>query len=242
MVIMDKTNKETQDLIDKLEAFKEKQYLTWKDIYVEIGISKPTMTNARKGNMSERTGKLLKGYLEDNREINRHTHKTCSVCGKNLKRREFNNSSRSYDGKVSYCKQCHKYNMRNWRNNNQERQKNYNREWNIANRTSVQARKAKYQAEKHKVISTMTEEDWNNIKKKHNNTCLYCGKYEGCEITVEHVIPFTRGGSNVKENVITACSVCNSSKGNTDLDEWYPEQEFYSEETHRMIKKQLEEL
>ncbi|HSJ10451.1 MAG TPA: HNH endonuclease [Longimicrobiales bacterium] len=48
--------------------------------------------------------------------------------------------------------------------------------------------------------------------------CLYCGRHRselrGREfLTRDHVIPVSRGGANVWENVVTACSPCNNRKG-----------------------------
>jgi 5-methylcytosine-specific restriction endonuclease McrA len=41
--------------------------------------------------------------------------------------------------------------------------------------------------------------------------CQYCG--DGSRLTVDHVIPRSRGGSTVWENMVTACAPCNLRKG-----------------------------
>ncbi|MBN1218826.1 MAG: HNH endonuclease [Anaerolineae bacterium] len=51
-------------------------------------------------------------------------------------------------------------------------------------------------------------------------TCQYCGttpprKY----LTVDHVIPRSRGGKTTWENVVTACERCNGRKGNRTPEE-----------------------
>jgi 5-methylcytosine-specific restriction endonuclease McrA len=48
--------------------------------------------------------------------------------------------------------------------------------------------------------------------------CMYCGRHRsvlrGREfLTRDHVIPISRGGHNVWNNVVTACSPCNNRKG-----------------------------
>ncbi len=49
--------------------------------------------------------------------------------------------------------------------------------------------------------------------------CAYCGnKLE--EVTMDHVIPITRGGVHSIENIVPACLSCNSSKGNKPLLVW----------------------
>jgi 5-methylcytosine-specific restriction endonuclease McrA len=37
---------------------------------------------------------------------------------------------------------------------------------------------------------------------------------------IDHVKPFSIGGTNDFENLVTACNKCNTSKNNTDLDKW----------------------
>jgi 5-methylcytosine-specific restriction endonuclease McrA len=49
--------------------------------------------------------------------------------------------------------------------------------------------------------------------------CQYCGRHRnvlrGREfLTRDHVVPISRGGENIWENVVTACSPCNTRKAN----------------------------
>jgi 5-methylcytosine-specific restriction endonuclease McrA len=48
--------------------------------------------------------------------------------------------------------------------------------------------------------------------------CQYCGT-EGGKLTLDHVVPRSRGGESSWENVVTSCSPCNLRKGNRTLDE-----------------------
>jgi hypothetical protein len=43
--------------------------------------------------------------------------------------------------------------------------------------------------------------------------CVYCGSAGG-RLTLDHVVPKSRGGESVWENVVTSCSPCNLRKGN----------------------------
>ena len=54
--------------------------------------------------------------------------------------------------------------------------------------------------------------------------CSYCNRHKsalrGREfLTRDHIIPMSRGGLNVWENVVTACSACNNRKGSRLPDE-----------------------
>ena len=44
-------------------------------------------------------------------------------------------------------------------------------------------------------------------------TCQYCGR-EASSLTVDHVIPRSRGGESVWENIVASCAPCNRKKGN----------------------------
>jgi 5-methylcytosine-specific restriction endonuclease McrA len=51
----------------------------------------------------------------------------------------------------------------------------------------------------------------------HGDLCKYCG---GPAEVVDHVVPVTRGGQSVIENLVPACVRCNSSKSAYLVDEW----------------------
>jgi 5-methylcytosine-specific restriction endonuclease McrA len=48
--------------------------------------------------------------------------------------------------------------------------------------------------------------------------CVYCGTASS-RLTLDHVVPRSRGGDSVWENVVTSCAPCNLRKGNRLLHE-----------------------
>ena len=53
-----------------------------------------------------------------------------------------------------------------------------------------------------------------NIFERDNNTCQYCGrKHDRHELTLDHVIPRSRGGTSTWSNIVLACIKCNMRKG-----------------------------
>jgi 5-methylcytosine-specific restriction endonuclease McrA len=59
-----------------------------------------------------------------------------------------------------------------------------------------------------------------NIYVRDNYTCQYCGCVPPKdELTIDHVIPRSRGGKSTWENVVLACMKCNTRKGNRLLSE-----------------------
>ncbi len=59
-----------------------------------------------------------------------------------------------------------------------------------------------------------------NIYLRDQNRCQYCGrKFPSSELSLDHVIPLSRGGKSSWENVVCACLPCNVKKGNKLLSE-----------------------
>jgi 5-methylcytosine-specific restriction endonuclease McrA len=50
-----------------------------------------------------------------------------------------------------------------------------------------------------------------NIFKRDQHRCVYCGTHE--DLTLDHVIPRSRGGRSSWDNLTTACKRCNAKKG-----------------------------
>lgn len=51
-------------------------------------------------------------------------------------------------------------------------------------------------------------------------TCQYCGAQPGrANLTIDHILPRSRGGESRWENVIAACGPCNRRKGNRTPEE-----------------------
>ena len=55
-----------------------------------------------------------------------------------------------------------------------------------------------------------------NIFKRDDHKCVYCGSREN--LTIDHVIPRSKGGRNTWENMVTCCGSCNVKKGDIDVD------------------------
>jgi hypothetical protein len=79
------------------------------------------------------------------------------------------------------------------------------------------------------ITSSEAKRKWRkSIKEKWNYQCAYCGSEE--DLTLDHITPRSKGGSNRVTNVLCACKQCNNSKGHEFWSEWYMKQEFFSTE------------
>ena len=74
-----------------------------------------------------------------------------------------------------------------------------------------------------------------SIKNKWDYKCAYCGSEH--KITIDHVIPQCKGGSDFITNVVDCCESCNRSKSHHDWLEWYSQQEFFDEDRKEAIIK-----
>jgi len=53
-----------------------------------------------------------------------------------------------------------------------------------------------------------------NIYARDGNRCQYCGRqFARVELNLDHVVPRSRGGTSVWENVVCSCHRCNRLKG-----------------------------
>jgi 5-methylcytosine-specific restriction endonuclease McrA len=55
------------------------------------------------------------------------------------------------------------------------------------------------------------------VLRRDNHTCQYCGSTK--HLTLDHVIPRSKGGQHTWDNVVTACEKCNSTKSDRLLHE-----------------------
>lgn len=59
-----------------------------------------------------------------------------------------------------------------------------------------------------------------NIFARDRYRCQYCGKkFKSEDLTFDHVIPVSRGGRTVWENIVTSCLSCNNRKSGLTPDE-----------------------
>lgn len=59
-----------------------------------------------------------------------------------------------------------------------------------------------------------------NVFHRDDNRCAYCGKhFKRGELTIDHVIPKSKGGDNSWKNIISSCKKCNNKKGDRTLEE-----------------------
>lgn len=64
-------------------------------------------------------------------------------------------------------------------------------------------------------------------------TCWYCGRMVGFQnLTMDHVVPLSRGGRSTKDNLVPSCKECNTKKKSSLPVEW----EEYMDELKRQTQ------
>jgi len=129
----------------------------------------------------------------------------------------------------------YKLSKKKWRDNNHERQieaqKKYRKEhpemmqasrlkWAVKNPDYPQRRQVRRNERIKSNGGEIDVQDWINLCSHYGNKCLCCGA-ENIEITLDHVIPLSCGGTNTIDNVQPLCRVCNSRKGVKSTDYRY---------------------
>lgn len=80
-------------------------------------------------------------------------------------------------------------------------------------------REANRRARKAKAGGSFTQQEWHDLCAFYDYTCLRCGKQEpDIELTVDHVVSLSQGGSNSIDNLQPLCRSCNTSKHAKSID------------------------
>ena len=109
--------------------------------------------------------------------------------------------------------------------------------WAKNNLDKLVMKSQKRRARERQLPHTLTPEQWKTVKQYFNGTCVYCGEEK--TLTIDHFIPAMKSGELGVNNVLPACSSCNSSKGIKSFSLWYPKQLFYNKSREQKILKYL---
>lgn len=54
-----------------------------------------------------------------------------------------------------------------------------------------------------------------DVLRRDGFRCRWCGApARDCRLTIDHIVPLSRGGDNTDENLCAACERCNMGRGN----------------------------
>ena len=82
-----------------------------------------------------------------------------------------------------------------------------------------EADQQKIRREKQKARELRQSQWWKN--RRACNKCYYCKTYTPArKLTMDHVVPLSRGGLSIKSNLVPCCKSCNNLKKNLLPLEW----------------------
>lgn len=60
-----------------------------------------------------------------------------------------------------------------------------------------------------------------DIYNRYTGHCAYCGKkIEFDDMTIDHIVPQSKGGKDTPENTVPACQLCNNQKSDRTIEEF----------------------
>lgn len=162
--------------------------------------------------------------------------KQCTLCKELKPLRDFPIRRAGKDGHAHRCGSCNAQLAKEWRKKNPDRARenslkstaklretnpNYWNEWFSRRYHGDSEYRAKWianvQARRCKAELNFTAEEFAELCLGYGGKCLGCNK-DDAPLTVDHVIPVSRGGSNDITNIQPLCKPCNSSKGTKTID------------------------
>lgn len=149
--------------------------------------------------------------------------KRCSKCEKVLSLENFYKVSKSKDGFSYWCNQCRKDNVKKHRLNPayRARQLEWNNKWRFRpeNRELVLSIRRKSQK---KIFMSLKKAGFvtplirETILERDHRKCLNCKSEKN--LTMDHILPVSKGGITIDDNLQTLCNSCNSVKQQKNTD------------------------
>lgn len=153
--------------------------------------------------------------------------KKCSKCKESKDESGFHKDKRAKSGLASWCIECHqRYNQfnksgrTNWSREYLKHQKALRLKWAAEHPNQVKLYKLRSDHKRRvKLINSPFPKEF-----RLGPCCWVCLSTEN--LTVDHIIPVSRGGTNDISNLTTLCGSCNSRKNNKLYSEWLETPDF----------------
>ena len=217
-----------------------------KKYYVEYGEEVRAKTNQYKKDNAEIVKERNKKYWYDNHDVNiqrskeqyqKHKEERLKSCKEWRER----NLDRIRETKKKYGlknKDAIKLKRDEYRLNNKESQKIRQKKYSQSpkGKLTYMLGCVRRRTREKDLIATLTKQQFEECLKYFD----YKDAYTGLPMEVisqDHVIPLSKGGGYVRQNIVPCEININQSKNDSDMEEWYRKQLFFSEERLKKIYK-----
>lgn len=191
-------------------------------------------------------------------------YKKCTKCGRMLPANTDNfYRDRSVKcGLVSQCKECasaHDKIYHKQHKQHKQKRAEYNKKYYEETKEEQREKKKKYYQTSQGQVALfnnnnrrrkreeqqgkgITPDQWLEMMKFFDWKCAYSGEYIGNKEnqsirSIDHIVPLAKGGVNEIWNCVPMYRPYNTSKHDKDIKEWYPQQDFYSEDRLNKINE-----
>jgi 5-methylcytosine-specific restriction endonuclease McrA len=165
--------------------------------------------------------------------------KTCRLCQEPQPLDQFHRDKARASGRDSRCKACKNRYSKQWRGAHPEyfgryrsehlaefsayghryrdRNPEYQRRWVQANPAKAKLRKVHDNNRRKGAEGRFSANEWDALCAKYGYRCLCCGRSD-LPLTVDHICPVSKGGSNWVANLQPLCGPCNFKKHDKVID------------------------
>lgn len=176
--------------------------------------------------------------------------KFCTKCNQEKNVQFFSKSKRSKDGLQSWCKECSNAARAKWNQENPEKRAAANKSWEERNQNKVREKSLKWRnqnierarenarnwkknnpdrhariEQKRRALKALADigdfPSLTELIEVYGSACMYPGCTD-TNLTVDHVIPLSLGGSHDATNAQILCKFHNSQKGNRNSNDYRP--------------------
>jgi 5-methylcytosine-specific restriction endonuclease McrA len=150
--------------------------------------------------------------------------KRCYLCKESKPLSNYHKSKTGTYGVQSGCKDCNKKTSTEWNRDNSEMHYSSCKKWSRKNPEKVREKDCMWKKRNPEKIRAQgaRKRNWCNEPIppdfQLSDRCFNCGSTEN--LTLEHLTPVSKGGSNDLSNLATLCRTCNSSKGSKTIEEF----------------------
>ena len=156
-----------------------------------------------------------------NNNVDTNTWINCFICNKAVK------TSPSRVGRKKFCSKTCFYLRQypfgeqhpNWKGGRRETYKRWYKKDYALNKTKWLNWSTHYRHIR-RALGCLNMQNWNLIKNHYGSKCLKCERREPeIKLTIDHIVPVSRGGTNDLNNLQPLCFSCNSSK-RVKIEDW----------------------